>query len=89
MFVSAGTLSNIFCDVLNLKNNPDLMQNRMRNSKRREKIPSGDGKNSIMNYFRPSQNKSQHAAQVEVIDIEARDIDGKLEVLVEEEIVRN
>ena len=42
-----------------------------------------------MNYFRPIQNKIQHAAQVEVIDIEARDIDGKLEVLVEEDIVRN
>ena len=42
-----------------------------------------------MNYFRPIQNKVKHAAQVEVIDIEARDIDGKLEVLVEEEIVRN
>ena len=47
------------------------------------------GKNCIMNYFRPIQNKVKHAAQVEVIDIEARDIDGKLEVLVEEEIVRN
>ena len=42
-----------------------------------------------MNYFKPSQKKVEHAAQVEVIDIEARDIDGKLEVLVEEEIVRN
>ena len=86
MFVSAGTLSNIYCDVLNLKNNPDLMQNRMRNSKTRDKIPSGDGKNSIMNYFRPSQNKSQHAAQVEVIDIEDCDIDGGLEVIEEEKL---
>ena len=42
-----------------------------------------------MNYFRPIQNKVKHAAQVEVIDIEARDIDGKLEVLVEEKIEGN
>ena len=42
------------------------------------------GKNCIMNYFRPIQNKVKHAAQVEVIDIEARAIDGKLGILVEE-----
>ena len=42
MLVSAGTSSNIYCDVLKMKNNPDLLRNRMMKSKIREKMPSGE-----------------------------------------------
>ena len=62
-----------------MKHNKEVLKSQIE-SRKREKRPSGEARNSIMNYFRPSQNKSPNVFD----DRHGKEEVHDLEIIIEE-----